>query len=155
MAASAPRPPAPRDFGGSTPRPESTSPSTAKARKNRSSERSKASPLPMAMAAWSVALGVFVLVLMVQTPSAQTLGWGLTGYVLAGFVPPLLLGWDSASQRRGLKNPNFSAKRGYQTALRVIVLVGILAAIFHLLTIADGLALRLSEWLFTMGVMTP
>jgi hypothetical protein len=109
----------------------------------------------MAMAAWSVALGVFVLVLMVQTPSAQTLGWGLTGYVLAGFVPPLLLGWDSASQRRGLKNPNFSAKRGYQTALRVIVLVGILAAIFHLLTIADGLALRLSEWLFTTGVMTP
>jgi len=155
MAASAPRPPAPRGFGGSTPRPESTSPTTSKARKNGSSERSKASPLPMAMAAWSVALGVFVLVLMVQTPSAQTLGWGLTGYVLAGFVPPLLLGWDSASQRRGLKNPNFSAKRGYQTALRVIVLVGILAAIFHLLTIADGLALRLSEWLFTTGVMTP
>jgi len=53
-----------------------------------------------------------------------------------------------------MKNPNFSARRGYGTTLRVTVFVGIAAAVFHLITIADVLALRISEWLYLTGLMT-
>jgi hypothetical protein len=109
----------------------------------------------MILAIGSVLLGILALLFIAgQAQTPQALAWGLTGYLLAGFAPPLLLGWDSASQRRGLKNPNFSARRGYSSALRLIVLIGILAAVFHLITIADVLALRLSEWLYVTGLMT-
>lgn len=130
--------------------------SGAKEKVRADSSRNRATPLPMSLAIGSVAVGFFALSFTVgQGQSPMTLAWGLLGYLLAGFAPPLLLGWDSASQRRGMKNPNFSARRGYSTALRAIVLVGILAAIFHLITIADVLALRISEWLYLMGWMTP
>ncbi|GEM_PF-3092904 len=103
----------------------------------------------------SVAVGLAALSFTLgQGQSPLALAWGLLGYFLAGFAPPLFLGWDSASQRGGMKNPNFSARRGYGTTLRVTVFVGIAAAVFHLITIADVLALRISEWLYLTGLMT-
>ncbi len=155
MSAALPRPPGAGTPASSEPRPQTATGSAGRAGKSGISSRTRATPLPMILAIGSVLLGILALLFIAgQAQTPQALAWGLTGYLLAGFAPPLLLGWDSASQRRGLKNPNFSARRGYSSALRLIVLIGILAAVFHLITIADVLALRLSEWLYVTGLMT-
>ena len=73
---------------------------------------------------------------------------GLAGYFLAGFATPLLWGWDAASQRRGYMNPNFSGKRGYSSALRVLALLGIAVSIVHLFFVSTIVAEKISEWLF-------
>jgi len=155
MSASVPRPPGFRSGQSVHTGQKPGGTSNGRMSKTVGSDRNRATPLPMILAFASVALGIIALfVIAGQGESSQALGWGLTGYFLAGFAPPLFLGWDSASQRRGFKNPNFSARKGFSSALRMIVLVGILAAVFHLITIADVLALRLSEWLYTTGLMT-
>lgn len=156
MSSSSPRPPGSRPPGHERPVPPAGSSLPGGKQGRAVASINRATPLPMFLAIASVAIGLGALSFAVdQGQSSSVLSWGIFGYILAGFAPPLLLGWDSASQRRGMKDPNFSSRRGYGTALRAIVLVGIVAAVFHLITIADVLALRISEWLYVMGLMTP
>lgn len=156
MSAPLPRRPGSRPPGQGGPVPPVGALSRGGKTGSATASRNRATPLPMLLAGASVAIGLGGLFFAVdQGQSSSALSWGIFGYLLAGFAPPLLLGWDSASQRRGIKDPNFSARKGYGTALRAIVLVGIVAAVFHLITIADVLALRISEWLYVLGLMTP
>ena len=61
----------------------------------------KASALPAIVASAAVVVGIACTVL------GDSVGFALAGYVAAGFVTTVCLGWDRSSQRRGLKNPNF------------------------------------------------
>ena len=62
------------------------------------------------------------------------------GYVLAGFVPILMMGLDNVWQRRGFTNPNFTPKPGYTRSLRFIALAGFVIAIWNLALFAQPVA---------------
>jgi len=118
-------------------------------------ERERASVLPLVVGLISLALGLVAAVVITSTAPSSVMAWGIVGYVAAGFLPPLFLGWDSTAQRRGLKNPNFRPRRDYSRFLRFIVFVGIAVAIFHIWTVADVLAVAVSELLYVWEVLSP
>ena len=151
MTGSAARAPSPRSSSGvpagSYPRP--VKPNTSNPR---ASDRASVLPLLLSSASLSVGLGA-AGVILTSTPTSL-LAWGLVGYLTAGFLPPLFLGWDSISQRQGLKNPNFRPRRDYSRLLRFAVFAGIAVAIFHIWTVADVLAVAVSELLYVWGVLS-
>lgn len=105
----------------------------------RASSLEKASALPLVVAAASVALGLGTRLI---PPDLWT---EILGYVLAGFIPIMCLGWDSVSQRRGLANPNFIPKRAYTLVIRILAGVGIIIAVINLTELAIFLAEKWSE----------
>lgn len=115
---------------------------------------SSASPLPLILGVLSVLLGALSL-LFLQGGLWTTVLVGIEGYLLSGFVPVIMLGWDVSAQRRGSKDPNFRPRRKFSLGLRIVVIVGFVVAIVHLLGVADSLALVLSEWLYVMGWVSP
>lgn len=147
----------PRSAPGAPPRQSglaSAGPQSLLAGKDSSGRPATASPLPLIVAIASVVLGALDLLLLDESSGVGTAYTGLFGYLLSGFVPPLMLGWDATAQRRGVKNPNFRPRRAFSVGLRIVVLVGFVIAIIHLLAVADVLALRMSEWLFVQGWVT-
>jgi len=114
----------------------------------------KASFVPLLLGIATITAGIVLLVVVTSTPAgASIVSIGLLGYFLSGFATPLLWGWDAAAQRRGQVNPNFSAKRQYSRALRLLTLIGIVVAIVHLLFVSTVIAEKLSEWLFVAGLV--
>jgi hypothetical protein len=102
----------------------------------------------------TVLSGMALLAVVTTSPAGSSvMSLGMLGYFLSGFATPLLWGWDAAAQRRGQVNPNFSAKRQYSRALRILTLVGIVVAIVHLLFVSTVIAEKLSEWLFIAGLV--
>ena len=151
MKSSAARAPGPRGSSG-VPPGRSPRPANRNRLTPRGSEQASVLPLILSSASLSVGLGA-AGVIVTSTPTSL-LAWGLVGYLTAGFLPPLFLGWDSIAQRQGLKNPNFRLRRDYSRLLRFAVFAGIAVAIFHIWTVADVLAVAVSELLYVWGVLS-
>ena len=145
-------PPAPRSSSVAPP-VRTTRISSGSYRASRESDR--ASVLPFVLAIASLLVGLVAALVITATATSSLMAWGIVGYVAAGFLPPLFLGWDSTAQRKGLKNPNFLLRRDYSRLLRFIVFAGLAVAIFHIWTVADVLAVAVSEVLYVWGVLTP
>jgi hypothetical protein len=69
---------------------------------------------------------------------------GLT-YLLSSMGTSLCLAWDSVSQRRGLKSPNFTPNRGQSKLLQFLAVSGIAIAVIHIIRISETIAEYLSE----------
>jgi len=149
MAGNMPRPPT---SGAGRTAPESR---VARSRESAFGGGDKASVIPVVLALLSVFAGLFLMGGVLGSTGMYALWLGLGGYLTAGFMPPLFLGLDAISQRRGMKNPNYRVRREFGQILRVIVFVGIAVAIVHLWVVADVLAVIVSELLFVWGVLTP
>jgi hypothetical protein len=98
------------------------------------SPEGKASAVPVIVASAALLVGIACTVL------GESVWFALGGYVAAGFVTVVCLGWDNSSQRRGLKNPNFIFNPRYSRILQVIVFLGFVVAIVDLVRIAFPIA---------------
>jgi len=102
--------------------------------------RSKASPLPLVLSIAGICAGAALIFFRDQSY------WvGIAGYLLAGFTVIVMVGWDSLSQRAGMKDPNYETRPGWTRALRILVFVGFIVAAVHLTSVALSLAEMLSE----------
>lgn len=104
--------------------------------------RSKASPLPLILSIVGISVGAILLFPFFRDASYVI---GIAGYLLAGFTVIVMVGWDSVSQRAGMKDPNYDARPRWTRILRILVFVGFIVAAVHLISVAITIAELLSE----------
>lgn len=75
----------------------------------------------------------------------NNLASSFSAYLLASLGPASCLGWDSVSQRRGMKSANFSPNRGLTKSLQFLAVAGVLVATIHIFKISELLAEILTE----------
>lgn len=72
------------------------------------------------------------------------------GYVLTPFVVFLCVAWDAAAQRLGRRSPWFDIRPGYSQTLRILAVVSLAVAVFHILEMARVLG----EWAVQTGMFS-
>jgi len=103
--------------------------------------QARANSLPLVV---SLTIILSSLVAFVLFPSSEVT-FGLLAYFLTAVGTALCLAWDSLAQRRGMKNPNFTANRMQARILQLLALVGVAAAAAHIFKISETAAEFLSE----------
>jgi hypothetical protein len=101
----------------------------------------KPSPFPLLLSISFLLAGVLSLVFAPE----EALGISLIAYLFAALGPAACLGWDSVSQRKGLKSPSFSANRAQTKILQILSLLGILIAVLNVFKVAEIIAEILTE----------
>jgi|LauGreDrversion4_2_1035121.scaffolds.fasta_scaffold695426_2 hypothetical protein len=101
----------------------------------------KASKLPLLVSLLILAIGATLLVVLPE----DSIALGLAAYFLSALGPTVCLGWDSVSQRKGMKSPGFSGNRTQTRVLQLVAIGGILIATFHMFRVADDIAEVLTE----------
>lgn len=103
--------------------------------------QSKASPIPLATSI-AILLASSSLLFFVGRGDVFS---GLASYLLAAVGTALCVAWDSVSQRKGMKNPNFTPNRLQSRALQIFAILGISIAVVHIIRISEAAAEYLSE----------
>ena len=106
-----------------------------------STRQSKASPLPLATSI-TILLAAASLLFFIDRGDVFS---GLASYLLAAVGTALCVAWDSVSQRKGMKNPNFTPNRLQSRALQIFAILGIAIAVVHIIRISEAAAEYLSE----------
>ena len=118
------------------------------------SAQASASFVPLALGILSIAASVGLAIWTATTasvipvlgelrlPAAQPSTWPLSlgGYVLTPITVIIALGWDRASQRRGLRDRNFVLKPQYSDGLRWLTVAAFVISLWHILNLAVALA---------------
>jgi uncharacterized membrane protein len=105
------------------------------------SRQSKASLLPLA-ASIAILLAASSLLFLVDRGDVFS---GFASYLLAAVGTALCVAWDSVSQRKGMKNPNFTPNRLQSRTLQIFAILGIAIAVVHIIRISEAAAEYLSE----------
>ena len=106
------------------------------------SRQAMANPLPLVL---SLVILLSSSVAFILFPSSEVI-LGLLAYFLTAVGTALCLAWDSLAQRRGMKNPNFTANRMQAKILQLLALVGVAAAAAHIFKVSETAAEFLSEF---------
>jgi hypothetical protein len=101
----------------------------------------KASKLPLVVSFVILTVGATLLVVLPE----DSIALGLTAYFLSALGPTVCLGWDSVSQRKGMKSPGFAGNRTQTRILQLVAIGGILIATFHMFRVADDIAEIITE----------
>jgi hypothetical protein len=100
-----------------------------------------ASKLPLIFSVLIVTLGAALLIIFPD----ETISFGLVSYFFAALGPTVCLGWDTVSQRKGMKSPGFSGNRTQTRIMQFLAIGGIAIATVHMFRIADDIAEILTE----------
>ena len=105
-----------------------------------------ASPLPIVFSSISIVLSAILLIVF------HTKSWiiALVGYLLTPFLSILLTGIDAILQRKGTATAEyFLPKPKFGTVLKVLSVISLIVAYFHINTLADFLAVEIAKvWPF-------
>ena len=101
----------------------------------------KATKIPFFTSVALVSVGSALIFIL----DGSNLVLGFLAYLLSSLGPSACLGWDSVSQRRGMKSPNFSPNRGLTKGLQFLAVTGVLIATIHIFEISELLAEILTE----------
>lgn len=106
-----------------------------------STRQSNASPIPLVT---SITILLVAASLLFLVDRGDVLS-GLVSYLVAAVGTALCVAWDSVSQRKGMKNPNFTPNRLQSRTLQIFAILGIAIAVVHIIRISEAAAEYLSE----------